>query len=197
MAVTIQEAEARTTTPGKPYAEEDFTEISRLLSLVGKPQWSERPRTYLVLRSIGEVQAMGSFILEQLNDIHFPYTEATLPKCCLSSPGARHSFIQKQSLVFSPRPADLVLGGPHRHLGKSADIYFDVFKTLGRGGHGVVDDVRSKLSLKHYAVRSSIKYMKQELTLENRERGSNGAPPSQRRRTSSKYLRTRSTISND
>jgi hypothetical protein len=55
--------------------------------------------------------------LEQLNDIHFPYTEATLPKCCLSSPGARHSFIQKQSLVFSPRPADLVLGGPHRHLG--------------------------------------------------------------------------------
>jgi hypothetical protein len=60
---------------------------------------------------------MGSFILEQLNDIHFPYTEATLPKCCLSSPGARHSFIQKQSLVFSPRPADLVLGGPHRHLG--------------------------------------------------------------------------------
>jgi hypothetical protein len=50
MAVTIQEAEARTTTPGKPYAEEDFTEISRLLSLVEKSQWSERPRTYLVLR---------------------------------------------------------------------------------------------------------------------------------------------------
>ena len=113
----IATAEALSKTPEKLYSEENIAEIGRLLTLVGKPTWSERPRTYLVLRSIREVQAMGSFIVEQLSDINFPYTEANLPKSCISSPGSRHSFLQNQSRVFSQRPADLVLGGPHRHLG--------------------------------------------------------------------------------
>lgn len=39
---------------------------------------------------------------------------------------------------------------------KSADQYFDVLRELGKGGQGgIVDEVRSKLSFKHYAVRTS------------------------------------------
>lgn len=104
--------------PSKRFKEEDFLKIRDLLDQVGKPRWSERPRTYLILWLIDEVQAMDGFVLEGLKDIHMPYTEERLPRC-LISPGSRHAFLDKQSLVMSSRGADLVSRGPHRHLSKN------------------------------------------------------------------------------
>ena len=167
MSSTITHAEVRKRNPTKPFKEEDFINIRSLLDQVGKTRWSERPRTYLILRLIDEVQAMDGFVLEGLKDVQIPYTEERLPKC-LSSPGSRHAFIQTQSLVMSTRGSDLVSGGRHRHFSKStwtktfdgakksidssADLHFTVIRNLGKGGQGIVDLVRSHLSSHEYAV---------------------------------------------
>lgn len=115
LSSTIADAIREKSDPGKPFKEEEFIKIGKLLGQVGKLRWAERPRTYFVLRMIDEVQAMDGFVLEGLKDIHFPYNEKLLPTC-LASPSSRHAFISKQSLVMSSRAADLVRGGPHRHF---------------------------------------------------------------------------------
>ena len=117
MSTMVAMAQSEKKDPSKRFKEEDFLKIKGLLEQVGKPRWSERPRTYLVLWLIDEVQAMDGFVLEGLKDIHMPYTEERLPRC-LVSPGSRHAFLDKQLLVLSSRGADLVSRGPHRHLSK-------------------------------------------------------------------------------
>ena len=115
MSIMIAMAQSEKKDPSKRFKEDDILKIKGLLEQVGKPRWSERPRTYLVLWLIDEVQAMDGFVLEGLKDIHMPYTEERLPGC-LISPGSRHAFLDKQLLVLSSRGADLVSRGPHRHL---------------------------------------------------------------------------------
>ncbi|MCJ1312997.1 hypothetical protein MMC25_006673 [Agyrium rufum] len=66
MTVEVASAEARKKDSKKPFKEVDFTNISRLLRQIGKSQWSERPRTYLVLRLIDQVQALNGFVVEDL-----------------------------------------------------------------------------------------------------------------------------------
>jgi hypothetical protein len=100
----------------KPFSDDLIMQIATMLSAVGKLTWSERPRTYLVLRLINEVKAMDIFVLEGFKDIDFPYTESTLPSC-VNVAGARHDFLHQQRYVLSPKSVDLVRGGRHRHLG--------------------------------------------------------------------------------
>lgn len=101
----------------KPFSDDVISRIGDLLRSAGKPTWSERPRTYIVLRMIDEVKAMNDFIFEGYKDIHLPYTEHTLPSS-LRSPSSRYNFLREQRHVLSPRSADLVQGGRHHHLGK-------------------------------------------------------------------------------
>jgi hypothetical protein len=102
----------------KPFSDDFIVCIADILVAVGKHTWSERPRTYLVLRLINEVKVMDDFVLEGFKDIDFPYTDSTLPSCIITT-GARHEFLQKQRFVLSARSADLVQGGRHHHLGTS------------------------------------------------------------------------------
>ena len=117
MTNAIADAEGRKSRPNKPFADEDFDIFATLLRQVGKQAWSERPRTYLLLRMIGENRLMDDFVFEGCKDIHFPYSENRLPNALITS-SSRQSFLDMQYLVLSPKSADLVLGGAHRHLGK-------------------------------------------------------------------------------
>ncbi|KAL6709616.1 hypothetical protein ACN47E_001044 [Coniothyrium glycines] len=99
----------------KPFSDELMDDIAQLLGAVNKQAWSERPRTYLVLRLIDEVKSMDTFVLDGLKDIDFPYDEKTIP-ACITTAGARHDFLQRQRFVLSSRSIDLVRGGRHRHL---------------------------------------------------------------------------------
>lgn len=116
MTNAIRNAEARKRASHKPFGDEDFDAFATLLKQVGKQAWSERPRTYLVLRLIGENRLMDEFVLEGCKDIHFPYIERRLPNA-LANSTSKQSFLDMQYLVLSPKSADLVQGGPHRHLG--------------------------------------------------------------------------------
>lgn len=117
----IADAEARKRGPSKPFGDEDFDVFARLLRQVEKQAWAERPRTYLVLRMIGETRLMDDFVLEGCKDIHLPYSESRLPNA-LANSNFKQSFLDMQYLVLSPKSADLVQGGPHRHLGMSFQL---------------------------------------------------------------------------
>ena len=120
-ANAIAEAEAKKRGPNQPFSDEDFDVFARLLRQVDKQAWAERPRTYLVLRMIGETALMNDFVFEGCKDIHFPYSENRLPTA-LASSNSKQSFLSMQYLVLSQKSADLVQGGPHRHLGKLFDL---------------------------------------------------------------------------
>jgi hypothetical protein len=112
----LEDAAAVKMGTSKPFSDEIMDTLAGLLYAVGKHAWSERPRTYLVLRLIDEVKAMDNFVLGGLKDIDFPYSDATIP-ACIKGPMARHGFMQKQRYVLSERSSDLVKEGRHRHLG--------------------------------------------------------------------------------
>lgn len=116
MSATLRAAEERKQDPEEPFEDSVFDTISCLLLSAGKGRWSERPRTYLVLRLIRQVRAMEGFVGEGLSDIEFPYEETRIPDC-LESHQARQDFLQKQSMVLTLTAASLVTGDRHRHIG--------------------------------------------------------------------------------
>jgi hypothetical protein len=97
------------------FADSDFDMMSQLLTQVGKPEWSCRPRTYAVLRTIDRIDLFDTFIFEGLKDIAFPYTESRLPNSL--TPATKTKILQAQNLVLA-KASDLEKsGGRHRHLG--------------------------------------------------------------------------------
>jgi hypothetical protein len=101
----------------KRFSEDLVSRVSELLLQVGKRTWSDRPRTFIVLRLINEVKVMDSFVIEGFKDVDFPYTDSTLPRS-IKSTTSRHNFMQKQRYVLNTKLADLVQGGRHHLLGK-------------------------------------------------------------------------------
>ncbi|KAI9773521.1 MAG: hypothetical protein M1839_002057 [Geoglossum umbratile] len=134
-----------------PFKDSQFPEITRLLEISGKREWSLRPRTYSVLRIIKRLDAMNSFVAEGLYDISLPYSEKTLPSA-LKSPAARSKFLELQSLVLSTQAIEVEsVGGRHRHFSEDGDVHFRHIKTLGEGGFGTVDHVWGRLALNEFA----------------------------------------------
>ncbi|RYO58371.1 hypothetical protein AA0113_g7774 [Alternaria arborescens] len=136
----------------KPYNDETILGVGELLAILGKHDWSVRPRLYLVLRMINEVRAMNMLIVEGFKDIHFPFTEVDLTSS-LKSAASRQSFLRQQRYVLSSRSVDLVQGGRHHHLDKGADSYFVTKEQLGKGGFSIVHRVQSRIDLMEYALK--------------------------------------------
>lgn len=137
------------------YPDDVFDKVAKYLIQAGKQQWSLRPRTYIVLRLINRLDSMPAFILDGLLDIAFPYTYNRLPASL--SPGTRNAFLEQQSVVLS-KAGDLEIEhGRHRHFPSTAESNFVVVKQLGSGYFGVVDHVRSKLSLEEYARKRTVR----------------------------------------
>ncbi|CAN9270265.1 unnamed protein product [Alternaria alternata] len=136
----------------KPYNDETILGVGELLAILGKHDWSLRPRLYLVLRMINEVRAMNMLIIEGFKDIHFPFTEVDLTSS-LKSAASRQSFLRQQRYVLSSRSVDLVQGGRHHHLDKGADSYFVTKEQLGKGGFSIVHRVQSRIDLMEYALK--------------------------------------------
>jgi hypothetical protein len=132
----------------QPFGEPVFDKVRDLLAGVGKPEWSKRPRTYTVLRLIERADAMDSFVFQGLLDFQFPYEESRLPPTLSATSRAR--FIHAQRLTLSD-VKDAEFCKRHVHLKSDASDCFFIVKQLGGGSFGIVDHVRSKLSLEEYA----------------------------------------------
>jgi hypothetical protein len=102
---------------GLSFPDQDIERIRTLLTKMKKNSWSARPRTYAVLRLLGqETELMDNFVQEDLLDIGLPYNNLTLP-LFVKGPTLRRNFINSQPFVLTN--AEEMERGSHAHLGKN------------------------------------------------------------------------------
>ena len=127
-----------------------FRQLADFCNRAGHPQWGLRPRTFAVLRMIGDPEAIELFIKEKLTDIFLPYSENNLPNFINGQ--ARKDFLDCQNYVLNGHAAALERPGePHQNVEGSADDYFVYVEDLGAGGFGEVDSVIGEMSLMKFA----------------------------------------------
>lgn len=139
------------------YSDAEFEEISTYLRNTGHRDWSVVPRIYTVLRLVGQLDLLGSFLEKDITDIWFPFSDNTLPKS-LKQPH-RSEFLAIQEVVYSKalrfeRGSKLdgkSVNRKHAHFSRDEPLPFTVIANLGGGAHGIVDKVMSKLSNQEYA----------------------------------------------
>jgi heat shock protein 1/8 len=135
------------------YTDAELQHISSLLRNTGQATWSSVPRIYTVLRQIGQLQLIETFIEDGITDIWFPFTNASLPE--VLSPSIRANFINMQPLVitkaleFEKDPER-----KHAHFDRNELVPFEVRARLGSGASGYVEKVVSLLSHREYARKS-------------------------------------------
>lgn len=115
MAPIFEAVVGKNRSPDNCLKDSDFERISNLLSQLGNPEWSERPRTYAILKVIGSVKFMKSFIDANLLDIAIPYDDKRIARVLAKKEGAK--FIENQYLVMTDAYDLEKAGGRHQHLG--------------------------------------------------------------------------------
>ena len=135
--------------PRTAYSDAQIHEISRCLRFLDQHKWSDAPRLYIVLRTIGQLAVLDVLLDEGFHDLMFPFTPASVPK--LLSPDLRALFLDAQQLVLT-RAVDLETGSKrHTHFGKDDAFPFEIRGKLGRGGSANVDRIYNPLSHREFA----------------------------------------------
>ena len=94
--------------------------------------WSDRPRTYNVLRNINRLDLFQHFIDLGLKDISFPYTVEKIPDL-IHEDGLKDKFLKHQRYILTN--ASHLENGQHA-LTKNGDDLYSLIRHLGRGGFG-------------------------------------------------------------
>lgn len=135
--------------PRTAYSDPEIHEISLCLNFLDQRKWSDAPRLYIVLRTIGQLTLLDSLLDEGIDDLWFPFTPATVPKPL--SPDLRILFLDAQQSVLT-KAVDLETGSKrHTHFGKDDAFPFEFRGKLGRGGSASVDKIYSPLSRREFA----------------------------------------------
>jgi Protein kinase domain len=132
------------------FRDAEIDEISNLLQLYGKFDWSFRPRTFAILRMVHCMDALESSVSDNFSDVSLPYTEENLPNM-VKGARVRALFLKVQDLVLTPSAEIEKNPMGHQRFPRSADKYYIEQRELGAGGFGQVDLVVSRASLKSYA----------------------------------------------
>ncbi|KAI9682633.1 MAG: hypothetical protein M1822_006931 [Bathelium mastoideum] len=113
--------------------------------------WSQVPRLYTILRTIGQLHLLDDLIDQGINDYWFPFSAKSVQSITLSSP-AQSQFLDSQKLVLT-RAVDLEknVEKKHIHFSGKETIPFKELGELGRGGYGKVDKVFSQFSQRELA----------------------------------------------
>lgn len=146
-AFTSPEANSRTR-----YTDQEVDEISTILSTQGQHSWSSVPRLYIVLRKIGQLQALDALIDQDVNDYWFPFEPRSVPRL-LNAP-AQQAFLTAQDSILTTAiemEKDLGASNRHHHFKGRDTIPFDDVEPLGNGAYGEVHKIVSRLSRLEYA----------------------------------------------
>jgi hypothetical protein len=137
------------------YTDSEICQISLLLKQ-SNPKWSKVPRMYIILRTIGCLSLLDTFIDLDFSDYWLPITERSLPHCL--RPSHRSEFVAVQNLVMT-KSMDLEKGeeGQHCHFRRNEPLPFEEKGILGSGGFGQVDKVLSLISFRKYARKRVIR----------------------------------------
>jgi hypothetical protein len=132
------------------YTDFDFQEIFDLLRDGGRDPWSMVPRIYAVLRIIGQLQIIDSFIDQGITDIWFPFSTSSLPKILGST--LHPQFLEVQKGVLT-KGLDLERDDDrrHAHFGREEILPFKVDKELGGGRFSQVHKITSTITRREFA----------------------------------------------
>ncbi|KAF2816763.1 kinase-like protein [Mytilinidion resinicola] len=138
----------------KGFSDAEIQEISGLLSDI-ECSWSQVPRTYIILRTIGHLQVIEELLAVDFSDHWFPVTVRNLPPTRSLTPSIRSAIVDNQKLILT-KSIDLEKGenGRHRHFEHGDVLPFQDGDILGTGTYGRVDKVLSLISYKKYARKS-------------------------------------------
>lgn len=95
--------------PRVEYSESEISDISQLL-LRFNPSWSRIPRVYIILRIIGCLHVMSTFVDVGFSDYDLPVTAKSLPPDL--NPKARSDFVKNQTMVMTIIKPGEARGGP-------------------------------------------------------------------------------------
>ncbi|KAH7121370.1 Hsp70 protein-domain-containing protein [Dactylonectria macrodidyma] len=134
----------------EPFTDSQFDRISTFLRNGDNAAWGSVPRLYTVLRFIGQLDAMDSFMANGITDIWFPFTNSTLPSAL--QPSLQFNFLSVQRVVLSKGfKFEKDTERKHALFSQDEPLPFQVVGRLGRGAHGSVDKVMSIISHREYA----------------------------------------------
>lgn len=136
------------TQPRQTYDDAEIHEITNLLHQCAHPG-CRSPRTYIILRTIGQLDLLERCLQEGFNDIWFPVEAKGLPN--FIKPSIKTKFVQTQQLILT-KSLDLE-HGEHRHFAPGELLPFDIVSRLGSGSFGQVDKIMSKVSFRPYALK--------------------------------------------
>jgi hypothetical protein len=133
------------------YTDSEIQQVSFLLVQVNL-QWSKVPRAYMILRIIGCLDLLDTFIDLGVSDHWFPFTYRSLPPSL--QPGKRSQFLAAQNLVMT-KSINLEKGGGghHCYFQEYEPLPLEMKGILGSGGFGQVDRVLSTISFREYALK--------------------------------------------
>ncbi|KAH7093527.1 kinase-like domain-containing protein [Paraphoma chrysanthemicola] len=126
----------------------EIDEVSRILHDSQLPG-GDCPRTYIVLRTIGQLDLLDTFIKLGFDDQWFPVGPRNLPSSL--SPAIRNEFANAQSVILT-KSLD-VEHGRHRHFTHGELLPFEISNRLGSGGYSQVDRIHSRISKRSYALK--------------------------------------------
>ena len=147
--------------PRLPYTDRDMLSISQYLRESGHLKWSEAPRLYTVLRTIGQLQILEPMLDEGFSDIWFPFKASGASSVpTLLSASLRAKFLEVQPMVLT-KAVDLEKSDckKHKNFGPGDSAPFETIRKLGRvGSGGKVDEVFSLFSRRHFAQKRFLRY---------------------------------------
>ena len=132
------------------YSDFEIRQVSNLLKDDDKFKWSQVPRLYTILRTIGQLHVLDNIIEQGINDYWFPFDVKSAPT--ILSASMRNQFVESQSLVLT-KAVDLEKSPlkHHAHFGKDDIFPFDIGDKIGSGAFGTIDKVTSHFSHREFA----------------------------------------------
>ena len=115
--------------PRATFEDSDIDEVALLLEQCHHVA-SACPRTYILFRTVGHLDAIEQLVKVGFGDQWFPVDSRSLPS--FLEPSVRSAVVQQQGIILT-KSLDLE-NGRHRHFTPSEALPFEILGRLGSGG---------------------------------------------------------------
>jgi len=137
--------------PRAAYGDSEIEDIRLLLSHCPHYNYaSSAPRTYIVLRSIGQLQLLRRLIEIGFGDAWFPVGRRSVPS--FLDPRIKAAILENQHIIFT-KSIDIEKG-VHCYLDATENLPFSILAYIGNGSYGHVRSIRSKVTYREYALKT-------------------------------------------